>query len=29
VAPFAFAAESESFSTDDIRQTIEKFKSKS
>jgi enoyl-CoA hydratase len=29
VAPFAFAAESESFSTDDIRRTIEKFKSKS
>jgi enoyl-CoA hydratase/carnithine racemase len=28
VAPFAFAAESESFSTDDLRQTIEKFKSK-
>jgi enoyl-CoA hydratase len=28
VAPFAFAAESESFSTDDIRKTIEKFKSK-
>jgi enoyl-CoA hydratase len=29
VAPFAFAAESESFSTDDIRRTIETFKSKS
>jgi enoyl-CoA hydratase/carnithine racemase len=28
VAPFAFAAESESFSTDDIRRTIETFKSK-
>lgn len=27
VAPFAMAAESESFSTEDIRQTIEKFKS--
>jgi enoyl-CoA hydratase len=28
VAPFAFAAESESFSTDEIRQTVEKFKAK-
>jgi enoyl-CoA hydratase len=28
VAPFAFAAESESFSTDDLRQTVEKFKTK-
>ncbi len=26
VAPFAFAAESESFSTDDVRRTVEKFK---
>jgi enoyl-CoA hydratase/carnithine racemase len=29
VAPYAFAAESESFSTDDIRRTVETFKSKS
>jgi len=28
VAPFAYAAESESFSTDDLRRTIEGFKSK-
>jgi enoyl-CoA hydratase len=28
VAPFAFAAESESFSTDDLRRTVEGFKSK-
>jgi enoyl-CoA hydratase len=26
VAPFALSAEAESFATDDIRQTIEKFK---
>ncbi len=28
VAPFAFAAESESFSTDDLRRTVETFKTK-
>ena len=28
VAPFAYAAESESFSTDDLRQTVENFKTK-
>jgi len=28
VAPFAFAAESESFSTDDLRRTVENFKKK-
>ncbi len=28
VAPFAFAAESESFTTEDLRQAVDKFKGK-